>query len=87
MLLTQRVVWDDPWKYVFNGFDQDELYNLDRDPYEMSSRVDDPSCDQHLRRLVAHMWRRCRDTGDDSLYNSQYPILRVAPYGPSIAVD
>ena len=85
MLLTQRVVWDDPWKFVFNGFDQDELYNLDEDPFEMSNRVDDPACEQHLRRLVAHMWRRCRDTGDDSLYNSQYPILRVAPYGPSIA--
>jgi choline-sulfatase len=83
MLVTQRVVWDDPWKFVFNGFDQDELYNLDEDPFEMSNRIDDPTCDQHLRRLVAHMWRRCRDTGDDSLYNSQYPILRVAPYGPS----
>jgi hypothetical protein len=35
--------------------------------------------------MTAQMWRVVRATGDRSLYNSHYPILRVAPYGPLIA--
>ncbi|RMF03287.1 MAG: DUF229 domain-containing protein, partial [Chloroflexi bacterium] len=30
---TQRIVWRDEFKYVFNGFDEDELYNLADDPH------------------------------------------------------
>ena len=32
--LTQRVLWRDDWKLVFNGFDYDELYDLKNDPTE-----------------------------------------------------
>ena len=32
--LMQRVLWKGPWKFVFNGFDFDELYNLEDDPSE-----------------------------------------------------
>ena len=44
--LTQRVVWDGPWKFVFNGFDFDELYQLDEDPYEMKNLAQDPAYDE-----------------------------------------
>ncbi|MEC8992691.1 MAG: sulfatase-like hydrolase/transferase [Candidatus Latescibacterota bacterium] len=82
MLLTQRVVWDGDWKYVFNGFDEDELYHLKTDPDETHNRVHDDDCREHLERLCRQMWARCRDSGDASLLNSEYPILRVAPVGP-----
>jgi arylsulfatase A-like enzyme len=85
MIITQRVVWNGPWKLVFNGFDFDELYNLDQDPFEMHNLAGDPTCEDRLRAMAAQMWRVVRDTGDHSLYNSHYPILRVAPYGPLIA--
>jgi arylsulfatase A-like enzyme len=32
---TQRVVQTKEWKYVYNGFDFDELYDLKNDPHEM----------------------------------------------------
>ena len=31
---TQRIVMTKDWKYVYNGFDYDELYDLKNDPYE-----------------------------------------------------
>jgi arylsulfatase A-like enzyme len=82
MLLTQRVVWNGDWKFVFNGFDEDELYNLHADPHEMTNRINDPTCRNQVESLCRQMWTKCRDSGDASLLNSQYPILRVAPVGP-----
>ncbi len=32
---TQRIVMTDSYKYVYNGFDYDELYDLKEDPHEM----------------------------------------------------
>ena len=32
---TQRIVMSKDWKYVYNGFDFDELYDLKKDPHEM----------------------------------------------------
>ena len=87
MLLTQRVVWDDAWKFVFNGFDFDELYNLDDDPYEMNNLAENPEYQDQLKAMTAQMWRTVRDTNDRTLYNSHYPIMRVAPFGPLILKD
>jgi arylsulfatase A-like enzyme len=36
---TQRIVMTHDWKYVYNGFDYDELYDLHRDPHEMVNLV------------------------------------------------
>lgn len=32
---TQRIVQTKEWKYVYNGFDFDEMYDLRKDPHEM----------------------------------------------------
>ncbi|NLO05997.1 MAG: DUF4976 domain-containing protein, partial [candidate division WS1 bacterium] len=32
---TQRTVFTQDWKYVYNAFDFDEMYDLRRDPHEM----------------------------------------------------
>jgi arylsulfatase A-like enzyme len=32
---TQRIVMTHDWKYVYNGFDYDEMYDLRSDPHEM----------------------------------------------------
>ncbi|MDA0709611.1 MAG: sulfatase-like hydrolase/transferase [bacterium] len=85
--LTQRVVYDGNWKLVMNGFDFDELYNLDEDPFEMQNLIASPAHASQVRALTKYMWQVIRDTGDRSLWNSQYPVLRVAPFGPEILKD
>jgi arylsulfatase A-like enzyme len=82
--LTQRVIWDGAWKLCWNGFDFDELYNLDDDPFEMNNRIDDAEADARVRSLMQLAWQVVRDTGDAALLNSHYPILRLAPYGPNL---
>ncbi len=82
MILTQRVLWDGPWKFVFNGFDFDELYQLEEDPGELHNLAADPTHQARLQQLTQQMWQRVAATGDHSLLNSHYPIMRVAPVGP-----
>ena len=79
--ITQRVVWDGPWKYIHNGFDEDELYHLESDPGETRNRLGDPECAAALDRLVRRMWTVVRETNDHALLNTNYPILRLAPRG------
>lgn len=82
--LTQRVIWDGPWKLVWNGFDFDELYNLDDDPYEMNNLIDDHELEEVVQSLMHYAWTRVEEIGDRALLNSHYPVLRLAPYGPRI---
>lgn len=82
--LTQRVLWDGPWKYCHNGFDFDELYNLDDDPYEMNNLAADPACQEQVKKMLRTMWRIIKETGDHVLLNSHAMILRMAPFGPLI---
>ena len=82
--VTQRVAWDGPWKFVLNGFDFDELYNLDEDPYELRNLAEAPAYTGRVREMMALVWRYARDTGDSTLVNSHYPALRIAPFGPGI---
>lgn len=84
MLITQRITWHDDWKYVFNGFDFDELYHLKDDPEEMINLIDNPDLQDVVKDMSKRMWQRVIETGDHSLYKSHYPILRIAPYGPFV---
>ena len=83
-MLTQRVLWDGPWKLVFNGFDFDELYNLDEDPHETCNLAGVPEYAQRYRAMMAETWRRIRDTDDQSLLNSHWCALRIGVVGPNV---
>ena len=67
IMLTQRIVWDASWKFVFNGFDYDELYNLDDDPYEMNNLIDIPEYEDVVKQLCKQMWDTIKKTNDHSL--------------------
>jgi hypothetical protein len=41
--VTQRMVITKRYKYVFNGFDYDEMYDLERDPDELHNVLWDES--------------------------------------------
>ena len=81
-MLTQRVLWHNDWKYVFNGFDIDELYNLANDPFEMRNLVELPEHKGTVKEMLGRVWDQIRRTGDHSLLNSDYPSLRLAEWGP-----
>ncbi|HAA74952.1 TPA: hypothetical protein DCE37_07535 [Candidatus Latescibacteria bacterium] len=81
--LTQRVLWQDEWKFVFNGFDFDELYNVKADPWEMENLIDRPEHADRIREMMAGIWRRMHETGDTTLLNSHYHSMRFAAVGPN----
>jgi arylsulfatase A-like enzyme len=83
--LCQRIVWDGPWKFVFNGFDFDELYHLDDDPAELRNLAADPAYAATLRRLTARLWYHLQITGDATLLNTHYYSMRLATVGPEAA--
>ncbi|OUC06798.1 hypothetical protein RY27_18790 [Litorilinea aerophila] len=80
--LTQRVVWNGPWKFVFNGFDFDELYNLDEDPWEMVNLSLDPAYEEQVQQMMHLFWQYARATGDTPLTETLYPALRLGTVGP-----
>ncbi|TVR59508.1 MAG: DUF229 domain-containing protein [Spirochaetaceae bacterium] len=84
-IMTQRVVWEKNWKFVFNGFDFDELYDLDTDPYELKNLAADPEHHDRVRKMTETMWGVIRETHDKALLESQYAIFRIAAVGPNVA--
>jgi arylsulfatase A-like enzyme len=80
---TQRSVMTDQFKYVFNGFDRDELYDLRRDPHEMVNLANDPAFENVKREMCRRMWRFAYRE-DDSAINP-YITVGLAPYGPAEA--
>jgi arylsulfatase A-like enzyme len=79
---TQRTLWQDNYKYIFNGFDEDELYDLAADPYEMRNLVRDPAFQPVLESMAGRMWEIIRQTDDSNMYQAQYGMFRFAPVGP-----
>ena len=79
---TQRVLWSGDDKYVFNGFDEDELYDLAADPHEMHNLVGDPARRPVLESMSARMWEIMHQTGDSTMTQAQYGMFRFAPVGP-----
>lgn len=79
---TQRVVWRDRYKYVFNGFDVDELYDLEDDPHELRNRAGDPAMRDVLVSMAAAMWAHVHETNDFTLAQAQDGMYRFLPVGP-----
>lgn len=80
-LFTQRQVLTRRFKYVYNGFGRDELYDLRNDPHETVNREADPAYETVKRDLVARMWRFAY-LEQDRLGETQYIMVNTAPWGP-----
>jgi arylsulfatase A-like enzyme len=80
---TQRSVRTTAFKYVFNGFDCDELYDLRADPDEMNNLAAAPAYEEIKRDMCRRMWRFAYRE-DDSAINP-YITVSLAPYGPAEA--
>ncbi|WP_171132850.1 MULTISPECIES: sulfatase-like hydrolase/transferase [unclassified Ruegeria] len=97
----QRAVISDGWKLVYNMFDQDELYDLGKDPEEITNLLADPvgqrkvgrgpldSIPSNLRAKVEELYRKLWKFGiahDDENING-YVLTALAPFGPGIVAD
>ncbi|MBD3183432.1 sulfatase-like hydrolase/transferase [Candidatus Poribacteria bacterium] len=83
---TQRIVWHENWKYIFSPGGIDELYNLADDPHEVVNLAYDPDHKDTKIEMTKRMWRKMKEIGDDSLFNTHYATLRTAPIGPNSIV-
>ncbi|MCY3780781.1 MAG: sulfatase-like hydrolase/transferase [Chloroflexi bacterium] len=81
---SQRSVKTKDYKYVFNGFDDDELYDLRNDPHEIRNLARDPRYNSVIRDMCRRMWRFAYEQADEYLLNS-YITVALAPYGPAEA--
>jgi arylsulfatase A-like enzyme len=84
LYFSQRQVLTKEFKYVFNGFDRDELYDLRTDPDEMINVADDPDYEEVKRRMCARMWRFA-EAEDDGIVSTGYITVGFAPVGPMAA--
>lgn len=79
---TQRIFWKDGFKYVFNTFDYDELYHLDDDSNELVNEINNPRYQELVRQMASEMWNVMKKTGDITMIDAEYYVLRFAPVGP-----
>jgi arylsulfatase A-like enzyme len=80
---TQRIVFTKEWKYIYNGFDRDELYDLVNDPHEMTNLAARPEHRDVVRAMCRRLWKFARAEGDELLSN--YFTIGLAPFGPAEA--
>ena len=81
--LCQRVLWQENWKFVFNGFDFDELYDLKNDPAEMNNLAAIPEQQERVKRMMAEVWKRAKKSGDRTIVESHYYSMRFGAVGPN----
>ena len=83
LYFTQRSVMTKDFKYVYNGFDFDELYDLRTDPHETRNLAADPAYRDVLHRMVKRMWQFAHQEQDTAI--NSYITVGLAPWGPAEA--
>jgi arylsulfatase A-like enzyme len=79
----QRSVMTNEWKYVYNGFDYDELYDLIADPGETVNLAKDPQYKDKITELCTTMWQFGYENMDNCI--NPYIMVGFAPVGPAAA--
>jgi arylsulfatase A-like enzyme len=81
----QRSVMTRDWKYVYNGFDYDELYDLVNDPGETVNLADRPEHKPTMRALAKRLWQFAHDNRDTAV--NSYIMVSLAEFGPGIIFE
>jgi len=81
---SQRFVRTREWKYVYNGFDYDELYHLTEDPHCLRNLAEDPRYRPIIEEMCARMWRKAYQERD--ICCNPYPTVSLAPFGPMVGL-
>lgn len=78
----QRGVFDQRFKFVYNGFDFDELYDLTTDPLEMHNVANDEAYADIKKEYYRKMWRFAYENQD--MLGDAYITTALCDYGPGI---
>ena len=70
-LYTQRMIRADRFKFVFNGPDTNELYDLEADPHELHNLIDNPAYED-VRRDLAERLGDWMERTDDHIHVERY---------------
>lgn len=81
----QRSIFNDEWKYVYNAFDYDELYDLKNDPGELCNLAGDPRYAELIRELSRELWLFARENHDTII--NPYIMTAMATHGPGIIYE
>jgi choline-sulfatase len=76
------------WKYVYNGFDYDELYDLVNDPDEVNNLLADKNnreYDAIVKDMSKKLWKFARETDDVCI--NQYIMVGLSSYGPGVIYE
>jgi arylsulfatase A-like enzyme len=76
----QRLIRSKGLKYVYNGFDFDELYDLENDPGEQHNLIHDPEWELCVADMCAKIWAFGHDHGERAI--NPYIAVALAPVGP-----
>jgi len=73
-LYSQRMVRWDRYKYVFNAPDWDELYDLERDPWEMTNLINDPAYQATVREGRRRLLQWIDDSDDPLRFAARHML-------------
>ncbi|MHB1153475.1 MAG: sulfatase-like hydrolase/transferase [Eubacteriales bacterium] len=78
----QRSVMTKKWKYVYNGFDYDELYDLENDSGEMINLAAKSELREIKREMAYRLWEFAYKHKEASV--NPYVMVSLAEFGPGI---
>ena len=79
---TNRMVRTKKYKFVYHPTDIDELYDLEKDPYELVNLADNPDMSDVKKGMYSLMWK-CANESEDTIFNP-YITVASADFGPAI---
>lgn len=84
----QRSVMTKEWKFIYNGYDYDELYDLVNDPDEVNNLLADKNnreYDAIVKDMSKKLWKFARETDDVCI--NQYIMVGLSSYGPGVIYE
>lgn len=78
----QRAVFDNKYKFVYNGFDFDELYDLETDPEECHNLAGEKKYEAVKRRYYKKLWEFAYENQD--MLGDHYITTALMDYGAGI---
>ncbi len=80
MYVTQRTIRTDRWRFTYNPFDRDELYDIVADPHECNNLGSNPHYQDVCQAMMKKYWEFAEQIDDQA--TNGYITIGVAPVGP-----